>query len=93
MVLLSGVLQNWIKKPWIKQKLKVIGRAGTGYDNIDLAEASKKGIIVFNTPNGNTISAAEHTMALLLALSRNVPQANQALYKGIWDRKNIMGWS
>lgn len=73
------------------KKLKVIGRAGTGYDNIDLAEASKKGIIVFNTPNGNTISAAEHTMALLLALSRNVPQANQALYKGIWDRKKYNG--
>ena len=69
------------------EKLKVIGRAGTGFDNIDLEEASKKGIIVFNTPNGNTISAAEHTMALLLSLSRNVPQANKALYNGIWDRK------
>ena len=73
------------------EKLKVIGRAGTGYDNIDLEEASKKGIIVFNTPNGNTISAAEHTMALLLALSRNVPQASQALYNGIWDRKKYNG--
>ncbi len=73
------------------EKLKVIGRAGTGFDNIDLEEASKKGIIVFNTPNGNTISAAEHTMALLLSLSRNVPQANKALYNGIWDRKKYNG--
>ncbi|MFW6281843.1 MAG: phosphoglycerate dehydrogenase [bacterium] len=73
------------------KNLKVIGRAGTGYDNIDLEEASKKGIIVFNTPTGNTISAAEHTMALMLSLSRNVPQANNALHKGIWDRKKYSG--
>lgn len=71
--------------------LKVIGRAGTGYDNIDLNEASKKGIIVFNTPTGNTISAAEHTMAMMLSLSRNVPQANNSLHKGIWDRKKYSG--
>ncbi|NLM97028.1 MAG: phosphoglycerate dehydrogenase [Halanaerobiaceae bacterium] len=72
-------------------KLKVIGRAGTGFDNIDLEEASKKGIIVFNTPTGNTISAAEHTMAMMLSLARNVPQANSAMHKGIWDRKRFNG--
>src|SRR5690554_5414663 len=73
------------------KKLKVIGRAGTGYDNIDLEEASKKGVVVFNTPTGNTISAAEHTIALLLSLSRNIPQANNALHNGIWDRKKYNG--
>lgn len=72
-------------------KLKVIGRAGTGYDNIDLEEASKKGIIVFNTPTGNTISAAEHTIAMILSLSRNIPQANKALHNGIWDRRKYNG--
>ncbi len=71
--------------------LKVIGRAGTGYDNIDIEEATKKGIVVFNTPFGNTISAVEHTIGMLIALSRNIPQANEALHKGIWDRKKYMG--
>ncbi|MFW5998783.1 MAG: phosphoglycerate dehydrogenase [Bacillota bacterium] len=73
------------------ENLKVIGRAGTGYDNIDVEEATKKGIFVFNTPTGNTISAVEHTMGLMLALSRNIPQANNALHEGIWDRKKYMG--
>src|SRR5690554_716573 len=72
-------------------KLKIIGRAGTGFDNIDLEEASKKGIIVFNTPTGNSISAAEHTMAMMLALARNVAQANSALHQGVWDRKKYNG--
>src|SRR5260370_42668756 len=57
------------------KKLKFIGRAGVGVDNIDVPVASKRGILVANVPGGNTISAAEHTFALLLALSRNVPQA------------------
>ncbi|MFW5736415.1 MAG: phosphoglycerate dehydrogenase, partial [Halanaerobium sp.] len=69
------------------KKLKVIGRAGTGYDNIDLDEATKQGIFVFNTPTGNTISAVEHTIGMMLSLSRNIPQANQALHNDIWDRK------
>ncbi|MDI3547594.1 MAG: D-3-phosphoglycerate dehydrogenase / 2-oxoglutarate reductase [Halanaerobiales bacterium] len=73
------------------KKLKVIGRAGTGYDNIDLEEASKRGIVVFNTPTGNTISASEHTIGMILALSRNIPQANEALHQGIWDRKKYNG--
>jgi len=71
--------------------LKVIARAGSGYDNIDVDAASKQGIVVLNTPGQNTISAAEQTMALMLGLSRNVPQANDALHKGVWDRNKYMG--
>lgn len=72
-------------------KLKVVGRAGTGYDNIDLNEATKNGIFVFNTPTGNTISAVEHSFALMLSLSRNIAQANQSLHNDIWNRKKYMG--
>lgn len=73
------------------KKLKVIGRAGVGLDNVDAEAASKKGIIVMNTPGGNTISAAEHTMSLILALSRNVAQADASMKKGEWNRKKFMG--
>lgn len=73
------------------ENLKVIGRAGTGFDNIDLDEATKHGIFVFNTPTGNTISAVEHTLGMMLSLSRNIPQANQALHNDIWDRKKYKG--
>jgi len=73
------------------KKLKVIGRAGVGVDNVDIKAASKKGIIVMNTPDGNTISAAEHTLSLLMALSRNIPQANASLRAGQWDRKKFTG--
>jgi D-3-phosphoglycerate dehydrogenase len=72
-------------------KLKVIGRAGVGLDNVDLQAASKRGIIVMNTPGGNTMSTAEHTMALLLALSRNVAQADASVKRGEWERKKFMG--
>lgn len=72
-------------------KLKVIGRAGVGLDNVDVAEASKKGIVVMNAPSGNTISTAEHAFSLMLALSRNIPQANQSVKQGKWDRKKFMG--
>ncbi|MBE0478359.1 phosphoglycerate dehydrogenase [Candidatus Aerophobetes bacterium] len=71
--------------------LKIIGRAGTGLDNIDVDAATRKGIIVMNTPESNTISAAEHTVSMLLSLSRNIPQAHLSLKKGIWDRKKFMG--
>ena len=71
--------------------LKVIGRAGTGIDNINIEAATRRGIVVMNTPEGNTISAAEHTISMLLSLSRNIPQANLSLKKGIWDRKKFMG--
>jgi D-3-phosphoglycerate dehydrogenase len=72
-------------------RLKVIGRAGVGIDNVDVEAASKKGIIVLNTPGGNTISAAEHTIAMMLALARNIPQANAALHNGEWNRKKYTG--
>jgi D-3-phosphoglycerate dehydrogenase / 2-oxoglutarate reductase len=73
------------------QRLKVIGRAGVGLDNVDLEAATQKGIIVMNTPGGNTISTAEHTMSMLLALSRNIPQANLSVKKGEWKRSKFMG--
>ena len=72
-------------------KLKAIARAGVGVDNIDIPEATRKGIIVMNTPGGNTLSAAEHTLALILAMSRNVVPACNSLKAGAWDRKKYMG--
>ncbi|MBU1062186.1 MAG: phosphoglycerate dehydrogenase [Candidatus Omnitrophica bacterium] len=72
-------------------KLKVIGRAGVGLDNVDLEAASKQGIIVMNTPGGNTISTAEHTMSLILSLSRNISQADASTKRGEWERKKFMG--
>jgi D-3-phosphoglycerate dehydrogenase len=72
-------------------KLKVIGRAGVGVDNIDLKAASERGIIVMNTPGANTVATAEHTMALLLAMCRNLPQAVASLRKGKWERKKYKG--
>jgi len=71
--------------------LKVIGRAGVGVDNVDINAATKKGILVMNTPGGNTISTAEHTVSMLLALNRNIPQANISLKNGEWNRKKFMG--
>jgi D-3-phosphoglycerate dehydrogenase len=71
--------------------LKVIGRAGTGLDNVDVDAATKKGIIVMNTPGGNTISTAEHTFSMILALSRKIPQAYVSVRKGEWDRKSFIG--
>ncbi len=73
------------------EKLKVIGRAGVGLDNVDLEAATQKGIIVMNTPGGNTISTAEHTMSMILALSRNIPQATASTKKGEWKRAKFMG--
>jgi len=73
------------------KKVRIVGRAGVGVDNIDVAAASKKGVIVVNVPGGNTISAAEHTMALLLSLSRNVPQANASVKAGEWKRSQFTG--
>jgi D-3-phosphoglycerate dehydrogenase len=73
------------------QDLKVIGRAGVGLDNVDLEAATQKGIIVMNTPAGNTISTAEHTMSMILGMARNIPQANSSLKKGEWKRSKFMG--
>ena len=73
------------------KKLQVIGRAGVGVDNVDIEEATRRGIVVVNAPTGNTISAAEHTIALLLALARHIPQANASLKSGVWKRSAFMG--
>ncbi len=75
----------------LMDKMEVIGRAGAGVDNINLEAATRKGIIVMNTPGGNTVSTAEHTMALMLSMCRNTPQANQSLREGRWDRKKYKG--
>jgi D-3-phosphoglycerate dehydrogenase len=72
-------------------KLKAVARAGVGVDNIDVPEATRKGILVMNTPGGNTLSAAEHTMALILSMSRNIVPACDSLKGGVWDRKKYMG--
>ncbi len=72
-------------------RLKAIVRAGVGVDNIDVPTATRQGIVVMNTPGGNTVSTAEHTLALILALSRNVAQANDSLKAGRWDRNKFTG--
>lgn len=73
------------------EKLKVIGRAGSGLDNVDKAAATKRGIIVMNTPGGNTITTAEHTIALMLSLARQIPQATMSMKQGKWEKKKFMG--
>jgi D-3-phosphoglycerate dehydrogenase len=73
------------------ERLQVIGRAGVGVDNVDVDAATKRGIVVANAPQSNVVTAAEHTMALLLALARNVPQAHKALTEGKWDRSKYSG--
>ena len=72
-------------------KLRFLGRAGVGVDNIDVPSASKRGIVVANVPGGNTISAAEHTVALMLALSRNIPQSHASVRSGLWERSKFVG--
>lgn len=72
-------------------RLKVIGRAGSGLDNVDKMAATKKGIVVMNTPGGNTVTTAEHTIALLFALARLIPQATASMKNGKWEKKRFMG--
>jgi D-3-phosphoglycerate dehydrogenase len=72
-------------------KLRAIARAGVGVDTIDVPAATRKGIVVMNTPGGNTVSAAEHTIALLMSLARLVPQADATMKKGGWDRNKFVG--
>jgi D-3-phosphoglycerate dehydrogenase len=72
-------------------QLKVIGRAGVGVDNIDVEAATKRGVVVMNAPDGNTISTAEHTFAMLISLSRNIPQAYRSTVNGEWRRKDFIG--
>ena len=71
--------------------LKVIGRAGSGLDNVDLTAATKKGIVVMNAPGGNTITTAEHTFSLMCAMARQIPQATASMREGKWEKKRFMG--
>ena len=72
-------------------KLKVIGRAGSGLDNVDKVAATKHGVVVMNTPGGNTVTTAEHTVALMVAMARMVPQATASMKEGKWEKKKFMG--
>ncbi len=72
-------------------KLKVVGRAGIGLDNVDIPAATKQGIIVMNTPGGNVITTAEHAIAMILSLSRNIPEGTASLKAGRWDKKKLQG--
>ncbi len=72
-------------------RLKVIGRAGIGVDNVDLAAASKKGVIVMNTPYGNSITTAEHAIAMMFAVARQIPEANASTHAGKWEKSRFMG--
>ncbi len=72
-------------------RLKVVGRAGTGVDNVDMDAATKRGIVVMNTPHGNSVTAAEHTIAMMCALARRIPQADRSTRKGSWERGRFMG--
>ncbi|MDQ7788046.1 MAG: phosphoglycerate dehydrogenase [Thermodesulfovibrionales bacterium] len=73
------------------KNLKVIGRAGSGLDNVDKTAATKKGVVVMNTPGGNTITTAEHTIALMVSLARQIPQATMSMKSGRWEKKKFMG--
>ena len=73
------------------KRLKVIGRAGIGVDNIDLQTATRQGIVVMNAPGGNTVTTAEHTIAMILSLARNIPQATASLREGKWEKKKLTG--
>src|SRR5262249_48669287 len=77
--------------PASADRLKIIGRAGVGVDNIDVPAATQKGIVVVNSPDGNTLAAAELTVGLLLALARHIPIADASLHGGKWERKNYVG--
>src|SRR5277367_343417 len=72
-------------------KLRVIGRAGVGVDNVDLDAATKRGIVVMNTPGGNAVAVAEHTFALMLAMARSVPRAHATTAAGKWEKKTLQG--
>ena len=72
-------------------RLKLVGRAGVGVDNIDLEAATKNGVVVMNAPLGNILSAAEHTLGMLFAVARNIPQAHHKLQGGTWDKKSHIG--
>ncbi|MCL4478214.1 MAG: phosphoglycerate dehydrogenase [Deltaproteobacteria bacterium] len=84
----TKVTDDIIKKG---NKLKIIGRAGIGVDNVDVVAATKKGIIVMNTPGGNSITTAEHTLAMIMSMARRIPQATASLKEGKWEKNKFMG--
>jgi D-3-phosphoglycerate dehydrogenase / 2-oxoglutarate reductase len=73
------------------EKLKVVGRAGSGLDNVDAQAATRRGIVVMNTPGGNTVTTAEHTMAMMCAMTRRIPQATASMRAGKWEKEKFMG--
>jgi D-3-phosphoglycerate dehydrogenase len=73
------------------QNLKVVGRAGIGLDNVDIAEATKHGVVVMNTPTGNVVTTAEHTIAMMMSLTRNIPWGTSTLKAGKWEKKKLQG--
>ena len=72
-------------------KLRLIGRAGVGVDNIDTAEATRRGIVVMNTPGANAVAVAELTLGLMIAMARSIPRANAGMHEGKWDKKTLQG--
>src|SRR5690242_8442117 len=72
-------------------KLRIVGRAGVGVDNVDLSAATDAGVLVMNTPGGNAVSVAEHTFALMLSMARAVPQASASIKSGKWEKKKFLG--
>ena len=72
-------------------RLKVVGRAGIGLDNVDIPAATRRGVVVMNTPGGNVVTTAEHTIAMILALSRNIPRGTSSLKSGRWEKKSLQG--
>ena len=95
-----GFIDGWIIRSGTKiskenildaKKLQIIGRAGVGTDNIDIESATQSGVVVMNVPDGNTISAAEHTIAMMLSLSRNIQFGHMSLVQGVWNRHKLVG--
>ena len=84
----TKILAEYLKDA---RNLQVIGRAGVGVDNIDINEATKQGVIVMNMPDGNIISAAEHTIAMMMSLSKNIQLGHAGILAGEWNRSNLMG--
>ena len=75
----------------LRRDLKVIGRAGIGVDNVDIPAASKQGVIVMNTPFGNSVTTAEHAIAMMFAVARQLPEANASTHAGKWEKNRFMG--
>ena len=87
----TAVTAEMLEEGTRNRRLKVVGRAGIGVDNIDINAATRHGVAVVNAPNGNVRAAAEHTLALLFALARNIPQAHNLLHEGVWGKNHFMG--